>query len=449
MEKLQAADAQDPACTLDLTTTRLVSETAQLLGVPTTYRSVTNKNCGDRPQHGVLFSQVGITVGASTLAAEVEMIALDETAGVFNYYVIENSDEIHFMGNSFDMLRGPGPDGERRCAACHTGGGLIMKELDAPWVHWEGVVTTPGVEQVLGKHDELLGTPADGANLEGIVRGGNRRWNETRIASVRASGTVQELLRPLFCTVEINLGSAPGEDLGLPSSYLVSEELGQISLDIPAPDYQHLVNAHNQALEGLGRPDTIFPFVAPQRSNADMDYVALLIRDSIVNEALTRDVLMVDFTRPVFSDVRCDLLRFVPELPSNKRNTKNIRAGLLANLRAAARAPATPAAELLSNLENKTDDSVARLLAFEAACAVENQRQIEVAGRPVSSFLVSLLKVISLRRDLARQLDVIEFAETMPDDDLDVAQSMPGARLHPITCELVDRFVPIAGASPP
>jgi hypothetical protein len=249
--------------------------------------------------------------------------------------------------------------------------------------------------------------------------------------------------------VEINLGSAPGEDLGLPSSYLVSEELGQISLDIPAPDYQHLVNAHNQALEGLGRPDTIFPFVAPQRSNADMDYVALLIRDSIVNEALTRDVLMVDFTRPVFSDVRCDLLRFVPELPSNKRNTKNIRAGLLANLRAAARAPATPAAELLSNLENKTDDSVARLLAFEAACAVENQRQIEVAGRPVSSFLVSLLKVISLRRDLARQLDVIEFAETMPDDDLDVAQSMPGARLHPITCELVDRFVPIAGASPP
>ncbi|MEN8197013.1 MAG: hypothetical protein ABFS30_10945, partial [Pseudomonadota bacterium] len=51
---------------------------------------------------------------------------------------------INFFGTSADMLEGKGTGDTRRCAACHVGGGLIMKELDAPWLHWEGDTTTPG-----------------------------------------------------------------------------------------------------------------------------------------------------------------------------------------------------------------------------------------------------------------------------------------------------------------
>jgi hypothetical protein len=49
-----------------------------------------------------------------------------------------------------------------------------------------------------------------------------------------------------------------------------------------------------------------------------------------------------------------------------------------------------------------------------------------------------VLAVTSARRDAARELDVFEFAATMPDDNFDLG---PETRLDPNTCELVDSFV--------
>jgi hypothetical protein len=81
------------------------------------------------------------------LPNDFETIGKDKVTGAFNYYAREDS-TWKFFGNSLDLI-GDGYDcnangactpkaaAKTRCAGCHVGGGLIMKELNSPWVHWE------------------------------------------------------------------------------------------------------------------------------------------------------------------------------------------------------------------------------------------------------------------------------------------------------------------------
>jgi hypothetical protein len=438
MDKLRANDTEDCPDEESGIQTRVVTETAQAVGEPTNYRLVTSRRCGGRSTHELLFSLFGVSAGASSLPAGVEIIAFDKTQGVFNYYETDGR-EVTFFGNSNDMLKGSSGN-TRRCAACHTGGGLVMKELDTPWVHWEGHMDTPGAADLVNAHADL-GSKATGSEFEGVVKAGNRAWNEARLASVRENDSLKETLRPLFCTVEVNMdngadfespveGGPGGSEMSrVPFDSLLDPHIkgfGSISVDFA--DYDAAIKANGQRVQGIpGAIDTVFDYVFIERSHADNDYVDKLEAAGLVDDEFIKDVLMVDFTRPVFSDERCDLLEFAPVLASADQTVENIKEGFLQNL--GNPAAGTPAAELKNNLltDGGSDTFVD---AFTTACTDLGS----------ATFMGNALQITSLNRGIAGNLRVFEFPQTMPTDNLTVAA---GSRLSPVDCSVITDFVAV------
>ena len=476
----------------------LVTETAQVLGTPTSYRSVTSIGCsqtaptpggglldggvpdpnlvlppqpggpGISPpffpfppigggQAGLLFSLFGIQPGLG-LPNNVEIIAFDSEQGVFNYYETDGSGGINFFGTSKDMLKGPDSNDVRRCAGCHTGGGLIMKELDAPWLHWEGDTTTPGADELFAEQETLLGSHSNGIEMENIVRSGNRTWNQSRLDHLRALGVTREILRPLFCNVEINIASASSSPqdstVGTAtfanlSRAIFDQRVGFGSLNFDAGSYDAVLRSNGQFMAGLPEKfiETHFglSFVIP--SAADEDYGQKLLVAKIIDQELLEDILMVDFTRSVFSDDRCGLLEFVPQLDAATLSADGIREGMIENL--GAPAEGTPEMELLRNLSNPGDDASKTVQDFSAACGSRMNEKALISfdkdgtarEQTVPAGLVDYMKIISINRELARELRVMEFPQTLPSDTLKVAK---GTRLDPTNCKLTDSFIPVA-----
>jgi len=167
-----------------------------------------------------------------------------------------------------------------------------------------------------------------------------------------------------------------------------------------------------------------------ERSHADNNYVEQARDAKIIDDAFIKDVLMVDFTRPVFSDDRCGLLSFAPDLTAANMTAKKVRDGFIANLEAETPVAGSPAAQLLAHLKASNDTAAhdATVDAFVAACTA-------LGSKP---FLQSSLAITSLNREKARQLPVFEFESTMPTDNQSVDAD---ARLHPKTCQVVTQFV--------
>jgi hypothetical protein len=426
--------------------TRVISETAQLTGMPArAYRLVTTQACNTTD--AVILSM--FAAPGAPLQPNAEIISFDDSAGVFNYYDA-TGDRIEFFGSSKDLLKGS-PDGNtRRCAQCHTGGGLIMKELDTPWIHWEGHLDHPGAKELVEANADLLGRKNTGAEFEFVVKDGNQRWNQTRLTHLTTSQSrsVKELLRPLFCTVEINLDN--GADFERPKdqikdipfdSLLDPQVMGQNQMfggiPIMTADYDAQITMNGQRIQNragqqvAGKVDTIFDYTFVERSAADNDFVIKLRDARIIDTNFIKDVLMVDFTRPIFSKDRCDLLdQFAPEFPADL-NPETIRDGFIAKLEAAKPAMGTPAAALLANLKNSNDGTAhtTKVNDFVTACT----------NLGSAALVKNALAIAALNRNEARKRPIMEFAEAMPFDNQKVDAN---ARLHPATCELVNSFVP-------
>ncbi len=441
MAKLRANDTEGCPDEESGISTRAVSETAQAAGEPTSYRLVTSRRCNGRETHELVFSLFGIRAGASSLPSGVEVMAFDKTAGVFNYYETDGR-ELHFFGNSHDMAKGA-QGTVRRCAACHTGGGLIMKELDTPWIHWEGHMDTPGARELIDAHADL-GSRATGSEFEGVVKAGNRAWNETRLKGLRENSSLKEALRPLFCTVEVNIdngadfespveGGEGGSEMSrIPFDSLLDPHLkgfGSISIDFA--DYDAAIKANGQRIQGIpGAIDTVFDYVFLERAHADNDYVDKLKAAGLIDDEFIKDVLLVDFTRPIFSEDRCDLLEFAPILASADQNADSIRKGFLDNL--GNPTAGTPEAELKNNLltDGGHDDVVD---AYTTACTDLGSEAL----------VQNALQITSLNRAIAGNLRVFEFPQTMPTDNLSVAQN---SRLSPIDCNVTTDFTAVTAA---
>src|SRR5262249_35932133 len=142
----------------------------------------------------VLISMFGLgpdTTANDIAGHEVEMIGFDRSAGVYNYYSVEDLSGAgsgerkqvwRFFGNSQDFLsKGPG-DGNfplqvRRCAGCHVNGGLIQKELQSPWLHWDqGGFVSGEAGRFIKKSPDALGNESQGVNVEGFVEPGNTEY---------------------------------------------------------------------------------------------------------------------------------------------------------------------------------------------------------------------------------------------------------------------------------
>jgi hypothetical protein len=293
-----------------------VTETGQLDSgaLLQSFRTVTSRRCNSRQEWELLFSLFGVPASGQ-LPNNAEVIAFDPESKEFNYYEVD-SGKWHFFGSSSDFVEGRGG----RCANCHTGGGLIMKELDVPWVHWTGHFATPGTTRVIDANKDDLGRESSGANMEGLTNSGNREWTKTRVTNALnpARGDVQALLRPLFCTVEANLDNAADFDSSpvdsLPADFFVDPLLKAFgSVGMTDEIYVAARTAAGSQVPGLaGQADTIFKFTFVERSKSDKMYVDELKSRGVLDDDFITDVLMVDFTRPIFSDARCSLLQFAP-----------------------------------------------------------------------------------------------------------------------------------------
>jgi hypothetical protein len=279
-----------------------------------------------------------------------------------------------------------------------------------------------------------LGTKTDGINMESLVRIGNELWNASKISLLKTNAPIKELLKPLFCTVELNIGShAGGEDFfALPAEFFVDREFSASLFPFFADfaDYKAQTIANGQFIAGVaGKQDTEFPFSHIIRSKISSDYAAQLIKSGVMDRDLLRDILMVDFTRPIFSDDRCDLLSKLPDTRVANLTPEKIRSAFVTGL--GTPAAGTPAAEFLTSINNNSDTMAhsARVKTFADACS----------ALPPKTLVANALTVASLNRTIARSLPIIEFKETIASDKLIVPM---GTRLDPTTCTLATRFIP-------
>ena len=430
----------------------LVSETAQLLAKATDYRAVTFMECetAENQRGSVWFSTFGIRAASDLAKTEIpenaEMFAFDPVAGVFNYYETKG-EEIEFFGNSQEYVEKGASGQTRRCAGCHTGGGPIMKELNAPWLHWQPDFNTPGHSEIIEANKTLLGNESDGVDLEGIVSQGNDEWNDRRLKFAKdglgTTTTVADLLRPVFCTVEVNLDSDFGDSVSSgPLTEMVTDATisSFSSINIENDDYQAIIKSFGSRMAvSTKKVDTIGAFTRIQRGEADSNYQQKLIDDGILDQEFVEDVLLVDFTRAVFSTDRCKLLDFAPELDAGDATAKKIRDGFIRNLERAGTLP-KPAADFLRNLEEDKDDARATVSKFEEKCS-SREGTAKVGTKDVSAVALDYLTYVHNVREQAVELQVFEFdGLTTP---LTEVNKSPSTRLHPETCELTSRYVSV------
>jgi hypothetical protein len=327
MERLKANDAENCGSDGGMES-RLISEAGPFESVANPLvRSVTTRTCNGRQDFELIFSLFGVS--ASRLPGGAEVMAFDPEAGEFNYYEFDGRGEITFFGSSSDFVKGQGG----RCKNCHAAGGLVMKELRNPWMHWERLDRVAG--PIIDAHKDDLGSSkfSRGSNMEFLTTSGNSKWNDTKVLLLTNPDnglTTQDMLRPLFCGAQVNLDtaatSANSEPTRIPEGFFAHCKLFGASgctgthfgesggVQIAAGTYNAAIDAAGQILPKVsGQKDTVFgmPFIEP--SLEDIDYVDKLVKAGVLDDDFVLDVLAVDFTRPVFSQERCDLLQFAPD----------------------------------------------------------------------------------------------------------------------------------------
>ncbi len=448
-----SAPAADPTAGVS---TRFVSDRSQVLGKADSYRAVITRECDGRTDHELFMSVFGIGTADQPLPQDLEMIGEDKTKGVFDFYAREEG-QWKFFGSSIDLISDgydcdaktgacePKAAAKTRCASCHVGGGLVMKELHSPWVNWEGDTQTPGLDEMFKKHGDILGARGDDIDLESKVSSANGSdWVPKRVEFLKTKG-VAEVLRPLFCTLDMNLQSGQGSastDFFLDNTWGV---FGNISLD-PAI-YKAALTANKQVIsDAFGKSgkalknksgtvtDTFFAFTYPERGEQDLLYEQALLTAKVVDDDLVKDILSIDFTRPAYSPTRCGLLAFAPTLTASKMTPDGIRAGFKASL---AGKPGA-AAELLKNMGD-TKDAPAHVAAaqkFIDACQARPAKDMinDIVAR--ASHLRNVVRTVkSLKSSSAGQQGgqgIIEFPETLPQDSLPDADKS----FDPVTCVL-------------
>lgn len=277
--------------------------------------------------------------------ALLQLIAWSETQGVFHFFERLGGRWV-WAGSSLDALRpasrGLGPFDS------HVNGGLVMKELKFPWVHWHS--QSRSIDRGL-----LFPTPALASNplfaklegaqvLEVVVQRGIRRWTRRRMQHDLQGNQLVNLrwyMRQVLWTTSVNLASSDAiarelpmlEELLLPESFLldvdgfraVATAMGDDIDLLPVSALNVSSTAYRAALQALGMHvaaapggpsvpgDTDFAFVVPERAFEDTVVLAQLIVQEVLSPRLALCLLAVDFCNPVFSPQRAALLDLVPE----------------------------------------------------------------------------------------------------------------------------------------
>jgi hypothetical protein len=435
----------------------VVSERSALLREPEGGRVVLFPRChpeaagfvtGSKADFDLLLAPLKPVSPTSTIGEKVELIARDETSGVFNFYAVEDG-KWRFFGDSRTMLKGPGNGEERRCANCHASGGLVMKELETPWQNWDHSNTDnqPGIDDVRANLAKQLGVDEIGFasnpgsrffGMELTVKKGNAAWNEARIAHVVKTGTLAQLVEPLLCTKELNLENGFSNDLFVheagPRQFAdgivekAQASLQQVMMDREKRPLTRFKRNDRGDVTSEREPatDTVSGFFRAVPGQIDTTYAELLVEKKIISQKLVDAIRRVDVTRPIFSDDRCSLVRSLPSVDIAKRGAASrIDAAVIKALEEKQGRSAAET-ELLRNLREPDTAAGARLDAFFQKCA-------DRAKTEPDALALDLGKVISSHRNAIRARRIAEAAELLP---FDVHDAPPGKRLRLEDCKL-------------
>jgi hypothetical protein len=296
----------------------------------------------------------------------IELIAFDRNKGVFNFYEVigdGTKGEWFYRGDSLDIVADiallhrqpdqsrPQFGGRLRCSGCHIAGGPILKELAAPHNDWSTQqrpltfgnlrpdTFLAGVFRDLQGPDELARSVSAGTLL---------LEQSEPFQKAKNALTFQEQLRPLFCPVELNLESdtTPLDEqksaIRIPSAFFVNPRLGQDTIATTRAHYDAALTATKTKFPEISRADADHAWLAPVKAATDLRAIDDLVRRGVIDAEFAADVLAIDFTNPVFSSARCNLLRLVPS-----------GGNLTAGFRKALAASSLPEAkQLLRNLDD-------------------------------------------------------------------------------------------------
>ena len=347
----------------------------------------------------------------------IELIAWDPDKQFYNFYELADGgwfyrgdsesilDDVKMLHRERPASTGPFPaKPQLRCSGCHINGGLLQKELAPPHNDW----FLRSRNLPLGKlkpdsfvQDRLAAT-LDAGELSKLVAASARRLADSpKYRAALAARTMQEQLRPLFCPMELNIesDSTPLDDhkptLTVPSAFFVDPRLASAEISIRRTHYDAAVRALTSRLPDTNprRADADHGWLTPVKAHSDVVAVDSLIERGIVSRQFEVAVLAVDFTNPVFSPMRCGLLKLVP----NRRD-----ADFVTSFQGALRGSSAPgAAELVANLTDPARNVALhekQAAAFLTACRQQAsdgdtvsdwyrllaQRRVEVATSEIS-----------------------------------------------------------------
>jgi hypothetical protein len=467
-EMQQAAAIAD--CTLE---SRIISERVAMTNGAEEGRVLSSRSCSGS---SMFFLLDPVDMRKDEIPDHVEVLGENMLDGVFSYYAREENDGRDvwkFFGTSVDIVSNgydcdttkfagacqsklaqddgvPGNKSGVRCASCHPGGGMVQKELNSPWTYWQ---ENPG--DFVGKHKALLGTFQEGKEFEKVTNLANNAWARKR-AEVLAKKSVKELLRPVFCTMDINLQAGVMEvraDLMIdllfanPSQFFRdADAFGGIGKTVIARMQPQNYIAATRALEqkidatfddGVTRSDTPNKFLYPERGALDHQYIVALRDQNLVSEDLIRDILYVDFTRPIFSPTRCGLV----ELADGLTNPATAKADLIRKIEAKGAGATAAESEFLRSLKETeaADRHQARIGAYLQQCKTRAQEDNVGFTNDVvryASHLRQAAKRVKVKiKNEEFELGVLDFDETVARDKL-WDQPFTNPRFNPDTCVL-------------
>ncbi|WP_147279883.1 hypothetical protein [Legionella worsleiensis] len=268
----------------------------------------------------------------------IELIAWDRKKCLFNFYELRGIDSTktrwYYRGNSEDALldnqylyRDTPPNstkfGKRmRCSACHNSGGPIMKEIKTPhndwWNNSNQLIFLPN-----NPDDEinlLINDIVDAQIFSNEVLSGIKKLNKSvPFNTFKRTLTLQEQLRPLFCTSEINIESNKTsgilDPVTIPSGFWLNPLLDEVKIVIPAQAYQKLLIENKMQFPETKLSDADHAWLTPVNGIGDINSIRHLIKNKIITRHFVQSVLMIDYSHPLFSKQRCDLLKLIPAKP--------------------------------------------------------------------------------------------------------------------------------------
>ncbi|MFO0737252.1 MAG: hypothetical protein U0270_15285 [Labilithrix sp.] len=265
----------------------------------------------------------------------VEAMALDETTGLFNFYIIERPEPLHPHDRATVTRFIRRADGQierlqkvanrpatievstnRKCFDCHINGGPVMNELTQPWSGWVSSSGLYSRSSVTGITRELVSESRPFSHehdrsslandLEKITREAIATWIEglpgrpgsgvgPQTLSGQQPGGVSGLLKSVFCQTELNFASAFDT---VPIQLFVDEFAGQFA-------------ALEPPINSLSLPH--FPVRLPVRSEVDKRIEIFLQKKGLIGPDTVLATRLVDDEHDIFSTKRCGLYSSVVE----------------------------------------------------------------------------------------------------------------------------------------